>query len=140
MGMRPAQIFAPIFEGNNPKQVLLSFLMLKSLLEGLCKANMAYIRLVGAPPIYKSGVRYVAEQSAENWLTIPYLLQKGQGDCEDLAAWRAAELRCQGVNAIPDIRARQMPSGVWRAHAIVRLPDGSTEDPSLALGMKAGGE
>jgi len=139
MGMRPAKVFAPIFTSNKKDDVLLSFLMLKGLIEGLAKANLAYIKIKGAPPIYQSGVRYKMELSSENWLTIPYLLATGYGDCEDLAAWRAAELQAQGIKAKPDIRARIMPDGVWRAHALVRLPDGTIEDPSAKLGMPAGG-
>lgn len=137
--MRPARVFSPIFVSDNPDDVLLSFLMLKGMIEGLCKANVAWLRIKGAPGIYESGVRYKPEMKAEDWLTIPFIIKRGYGDCEDLAAWRAAELRVKGIAAKPDIRARKMPNGAWRAHAIVRLPDGSVEDPSAKLGMPTGG-
>lgn len=139
MGMRPAQIFAPIFEGNSEVQLKLSFLMLKALLEGLAKANLAYLTHVPTRPLYYTGVRYRPEQNAEQWLTVPYVLARRFGDCEDLAAWRAAELQKSGIDAKPDVLARIMPDGIWRAHAIVRLPDGTIEDPSEKLGMPKGG-
>lgn len=136
MGMRPMQIRMPIFERADKPHVKVSFLMLKALLEGLTKANVVFLRNVGGvPKLYKSGVKYTPEKGTEEWLTIPYVLSAGKGDCEDLAAWRAAEYIVAGIPAKPDVRAR-LVNGVWRAHAIVRLPDGRIDDPSIKLGMK----
>ncbi|MGH3054968.1 MAG: hypothetical protein ACRDL7_08335 [Gaiellaceae bacterium] len=132
-------LFAKIFTGTSEKEILYSFLAMRALCAGVCQANVDYIRLFGAPPIYDAGVRYIPEFSSENWLTVPYIIANGGGDCEDLACWRAAELRLKGVDAKPDIRARQMSNGAWRAHCIVRLPDGTIEDPSEKLGMPKGG-
>lgn len=137
MGMRPATFYAPIFESDDINQVELSFEMLKAMLEGLCKANLAYLRRVPTVPIYQSGVVYQAENNTEDWLTVPYILHYKAGDCEDLAGWRSAELQAQGIPAKPDILARKI-NGIWRAHAIVRLPNGTIEDPSKILGMKGG--
>lgn len=152
MGMRPPKIYVPIFINDSPGNILLSFLCIKALMEGLCKANCAFLKLhPETPGIYDkgikvrgskvnyvfTGVKYEPEMSAEDWLSIPYIIAIGHGDCEDLACWRAAELRMKyGIQAKPDMRARKMPTGQWRAHAIVRLPDGRTEDPSAKLGMK----
>jgi hypothetical protein len=141
MGMRPPVFFAPIFVSEDPKQVLFSFLAIKDMMEALCKVNIRYLQMYGerVPDIYKSGVVYDVEDGTEEWLTIPYIMAAKWGDCEDLACWRAAELVVRHrVNAKPDVRARRI-NGVWRAHAIVRLPDGSTEDPSVKLGMPDGG-
>lgn len=138
MGMRPARIFAHVFESDDPVAVKLSFVFLKAMLEGLAKANLAYLRqFPNTPLLYQSGVRYRPERDSEDWLMIPYLIADRFGDCEDLAAWRSAELQNAGISAKPDVLARKMPDNVWRAHAIVRLPNGAIEDPSAKLGMKS---
>lgn len=86
------------------------------------------------PLLYHSGVVYAPELATEEWLPIPYLLARGIGDCEDLAAWRAAELRVTGED--PDARAMAYRSRPNLWHTIVRRGDGTIEDPSLALGMR----
>ena len=65
------------------------------------------------------------------------MLASGWGDCEDLAAWRAAELRKSGEDPRAHVAVYQ--SGPRRYHAIVGRGDGTTEDPSRKLGMKPGG-
>ena len=104
------------------------------------------------PPLYASGVVYREEAPGrEDWPDIPKVLGLGWGDCEDLAAWRAAELRVAGVECEPVIKwqwidretmiaqgypAAKLPGrGVWLVHCCVRFPDGSVEDPSKILGM-----
>jgi hypothetical protein len=104
------------------------------------------------PPLYQSGVRYREEEPGhEDWLDTPAVLRQGYADCEDLAAWRAAELRADGFDVEPVIKwqwipremmirqgypADKLPSrGVWLVHCCVRYPDGSIEDPSKILGM-----
>ena len=63
--------------------------------------------------------------------------KRGWGDCDDLAPWRAAELRVTGQD--PEAYSYVYPSGPHRWHAIVRRGDGSDEDPSRAAGMGAVG-
>jgi hypothetical protein len=88
----------------------------------------------GFPPVYQSGVRYRREpRGSERWQTPSQTLQRGEGDCEDLAAWRAAELRVSGED--PAARAVVVRSGPRTWHAVVARGDGSFEDPSAALGM-----
>jgi hypothetical protein len=58
-------------------------------------------------------------------------MRRGGGDCEDLATWRAAELRAVGEPARV-IVYRSAPSVL---HAVVRRGDGRIEDPSRRLGM-----
>lgn len=86
-----------------------------------------------APKLYASGVRYRPDPigSAEDFRTVPRVLAAGSGDCDDLAAWRVAELRLQGVRAHPDVI--KIKQGLW--HVFVRLPGGGAEDPSAHLGM-----
>jgi hypothetical protein len=104
------------------------------------------------PPLYESGVRYKEEAPGhEDWLDTPAVLHQGDADCEDLAAWRCAELRADGIDAEPVIKWQWIPRdmmiaqgypadklptrGVWLVHCCVRYPDGSIEDPSKILGM-----
>ncbi len=94
------------------------------------------------PKLYESGVYYQEEPPGEEeWLDIPSLYKQGWGDCEDVACARAAELRYDGIAAVPCIKHRQMIKNgrqITMVHVMVLLPDGTIEDPSKILGM--GGE
>jgi hypothetical protein len=61
------------------------------------------------------------------------VLQRGHGDCDDLAPWHAASLRATGRD--PEAEAFVRQSGPNRWHAIVRRGDGTIEDPSAEAGM-----
>ncbi|MFI4978534.1 MAG: hypothetical protein ACHQC8_07675, partial [Solirubrobacterales bacterium] len=66
------------------------------------------------------------------------VMARGWGDCDDLAAWWAAELRESGVD--PDARATVFESKPGRWHAVVTRGDKSEDDPSRWAGMgKPGG-
>lgn len=82
------------------------------------------------PPLYRSGVRY-RRQPPERFLTWPRVLARGYGDCDQLAAWRAAELQEMGIaaRAVP----RRVRAGLM--HVVVVWPNGRVEDPSRKLGM-----
>jgi hypothetical protein len=147
-GMRFARVVAPIFSSNTPAEIAFTQAALTGGVIGLMLENIAWIRAYPrlSPPLYHSGVIYKPEKHradhnghtieyGEDWQTIPYVILNGFGDCEDLAAYRSAELRAQGVKATPDIAIRQLPDGAWRAHVRVRHPDGTIEDPSARLGM-----
>lgn len=61
----------------------------------------------------------------------------GAANCEDLAAWRCAELQVRaGENAWPTFIWKIRPNGGYLYHIQVKREDGSIEDPSRALGMK----
>lgn len=175
MGMRPARFFAPIFLSNDPNSpnTLLSVMMLRGMLEGLVRANEAYLYVFpDTPSIYAQnvavtghkfpflfkGARYTPELKSEDWLTLPYILANGGGDCEDLASADTAQRRMARFiahykatgkrdprlidrsAATADIRARYLPTiKAWRAHAITKLPGNKVFDPSKALGMPTGG-
>lgn len=64
------------------------------------------------------------------------ILQRGAGDCDDLAPWLAASLRHTGED--PDAFAEVYRSGPGRWHAVVRRGDGSIDDPSKWRGMRPG--
>lgn len=114
---------------------------LNAALEGLVELGVADLRrgMVGGhvPTLYTSGVRYERERGTERWLTPSQVLaahRRGRGsDCEDLAAWRAAECRVSGED--PGARAIVRRSGPRTWHAIVEHSDGTLEDPSRILGM-----
>lgn len=104
-----------------------------AMLELLTRMNETYLRHTRTPAIYASGVRYRREvRPREDWLMVPYILELGHGDCEDLACWRAAELRLAGESGARPIAIRPRPS-LW--HIVVRRADGRIEDPSKRLGM-----
>lgn len=110
--------------------------------ECLVQLNVDFLRKAkGVPPLYRSGVRYRREAPPaagpryERFQMIPEVLRNRAGDCEDLSAWRVAELRLSGVRAMPWI----IRSGQRLFHVQVRYPDGRIEDPSRRLGMKGPG-
>ena len=109
---------------------------LAALAEGLTGLNIALMRASaegGAPLplLYESGVVYRREpRGEERWLTAPELLARGAGDCEDLSAYRAAELRhLDGEPAVVEVIRNRRGS----FHAVVRRADGALEDPSRIL-------
>lgn len=110
--------------------------VLEAAMEGLVGANvemMTHGRLGGVafPPLYASGIVYRREPPGqEDWQTADRLLENREGDCEDLAAYRTAELRRDGELGA---RARVVPTQRGKFHAIVQREDGSMEDPSRNL-------
>lgn len=141
MSFRPITMRLALFtDERNERDVRRSRKAMLWLLEALVQINMHYIRVHRPPPLYETDVVYRPERFAENWQDIPNVLSNGFGDCEDLATWRVAELRCAGINARPWLvwRDKPRPTNARRGarfHAVVMLPGGRIEDPSLALGM-----
>lgn len=88
-------------------------------------------------PLYSGAIRYEREPlRRENWQSAYTTATRGKGDCEDLAAYRVAELRAKGILAFPVVRQIN-PS---LRHVTVRYLDPRTkawvhEDPSKKLGM-----
>lgn len=135
------------------------FLPLVILLESLTRINEYHLvrgLTMGRPypRLYDTEVVYKEEKPGrEDWPDIPKIIANGWGDCEDLAAWLAAERRVyDGIAAEPVIKWKWIPTkelvaagyhrhgklprdGIWLVHCLVRLPDGTIEDPSKALGM-----
>ena len=89
------------------------------------------LRAHPAPPLYASGVRYRRSDPQERWQLPSEVRAAGGADCEDLASWRAAELRENGERATVTIK-RTSPQVL---HAVVVRADGRIEDPSRRLGM-----
>lgn len=114
--------------------------ILHVLLGSLVAVNRLLLRTrPGIPSIYRSGVRYVRDQPGmEDWCDVLEVLRQGFADCKSFAAWRVAELRENGIMARCEIRhPRLLPNGMLLYHIRVRLPDGTIEDPSVALGMRS---
>src|SRR5579885_2076513 len=67
----------------------------------LVHADRAFLREhPHTPPLYSSGVRYLREpDDQENYQDIARTLELKSGDCEDLVAWRLAELQEAGEDA-----------------------------------------
>jgi len=109
---------------------------LAALLEALCSIDAAYLRRVpSTPALYAADVRYLAEPDrVELWRAIPVVLAYRAGDCEDLVAWRCAELRVAGELATPVAERFDTRAGPV-FHVRVRRGDGAIEDPSRVLGM-----
>lgn len=100
----------------------------------------AWLNKKSAPGNVLAAFQELADQlgGGEHFREIPRILEHGGGDCDNVASWRAAELRELGIEAMPFITWRKRPDGGMTYHVIVLWPDGSSEDPSLLLGM--GGE
>ncbi len=109
-------------------------------LRALVISNAYYLRNnPNTPYLYQSGVRYAPEPNAgkfEEFAGIDLVLSRKWGDCDDLAAWRAAEIRIKEgrpANILVYWRKRGSQT-IW--HVQVRRSDtGEVEDPSRLLGM-----
>lgn len=112
-------------------------------LETLVQTAEKMIRWFDLPRLYESGIRYKPEPlGQENWQDPMVTLKLGTGDCEDLATYRAAELRVRDkVPARCIYTWRRLPNGVVMYHIKVEYTDAAgrriEEDPSRRLGMAA---
>jgi hypothetical protein len=74
-------------------------------------------------------------RGVEIFRDIPRIIENGGGDCDNLAAWCAAERVLAGLDVRPRMTKR-VQGGRTIYHALDYWnDDGSTEDPSLILGM-----
>lgn len=123
----PPEELARVFEG---------------LAETLVTANVVLRRLGMVPPLFDSGVIYgYKHQLQEPWRDAGQILatpRNASGEitaaCAELAAWKAADYRMQGIPAAVTVRYYRQPDG-WLYHVTVETPAGE-DDPSLALGME----
>jgi hypothetical protein len=93
------------------------------------------------PPLYMSGIYYQREPDGREWWQDALTNFKlGEGDCEDLATHRAAELVVYFKRpAKPFVTFRRDEEGRYHYHVIVMCQDDRgkwrLEDPSRKLGM-----
>jgi hypothetical protein len=111
--------------------------VINAALEAVTRVDHAMIQRGDVPHFNpRLGVRWRPENFGdEHFDHAGIVLQRGWGDCDDLAPWRAASLRASGED--PGAVAIALPSGPDMYHALVRRSDGSNDDPSVAAGMKA---
>lgn len=139
--MRDVRFLLWLFESRDNQRE--SEAVLRLLLEALTAANVVYLQFhKNTPGIYQSGVRYSEELAEsrtgpipEDWKSIPYVIHDGEGDCEDLACWRTAELLMAGEHAQPTFTHRLVGNKLLY-HILVKRGNGSIEDPSARLGMR----
>jgi len=109
-------------------------------LRRLFEFDLAWLLSHRTPHLYSSGVRYAREPwsaAIEEFASVPVVLSRGWGDCDDLACWRAAELTAAGELAEPyvyETPTSRVDARRW--HVIVRTATGRVEDPSAVLGMR----
>ena len=106
---------------------------------GECEETSVLRRELGLRA-HKPGVAKVLKKvqevfGGERFRDVGVLVGRGKGDCDNIASWRAAELRQAGVKANPRIKGRKRPGGGTTYHVDVMWPDDSSEDPCLLLGM-----
>lgn len=111
-----------------------SLTAVQTFLTALQLVDQEQLRSGRYPGLYKSGVRYQREpRGREDWQTVSRAYRAKVADCEDLAAWRAAELVVTGED--PNARAviKRVRPGL--IHCLVLRGSGAMEDPSRLLGM-----
>jgi hypothetical protein len=135
MALKPITLGVKLFLDDSAAEGERSRRALTWLMLGVVALNREWMeRYPETPQLYDSAVVYRPEVDTEEWQDIPTTLQKGWGDCEDLACFRAGQLQAKGVAALPYVTWRRVGERTI-FHALVRWPNGLIEDPSLALGM-----
>lgn len=95
---------------------------------------LALLRNMGAEP--ETALMIVRLlKGIEIFLDVQALYRRGKGDCNELVPVRVAELWRAGIAASPYLTKEDNDRGGITYHAVVLWPDGSSEDPSLILGM-----
>ena len=108
------------------------------LIEALATANLAQMRAHPFPTLSSKAIRYDIEESQELFDDASVVLSRRSGDCDDLAAYRLAELWASGdheARAVVKWQADPSNPIPWGFHAMVARGDGMLEDPSTELGM-----
>jgi hypothetical protein len=138
------------YPGYRPRLLLRSFNELPQdaraagiarIVDALARIDQAWLALhPEVPSLYESGVRYKERGlglCGDDWRDIPEILKEGgSAVCEDLTAWRIAELREAGENVQPVISTTEVSKDLVVYHVRVLRANGQIEDPSLILGMQ----
>jgi len=115
--------------------------VLDAMLESVTRLDQKLLKEGAVPTakeaIKKHGVRWQPEPPGEEHFDhAGTVMQRGHGDCDDLAPHHAASLRHTGED--PGAKAVVYRSGPMRWHAVVQRSDGSIDDPSRWAGMGQG--
>jgi hypothetical protein len=135
---QPQRITFVLDDLFTPETREMSDAVLGYLLTALTALDLLYLQAHPETPLlYEAGVTYQEEPpGCEDWANIPMIQKLGWGDCEELAAWRAAELQVRNIPARAGFTKQTQADGTMLYHITVILPDGSIEDPSRQLGMR----
>lgn len=133
-------MFAPRFELHSFESLgrAARLDLIRVLVKTLIVSDRLYLQAhPHTPKLYAAGIRYLREgPDSENYQNIPRTLELRTGDCEDLAAWRIAELQEAGEDCHLVVREYDEPKDETDYHLLVGRADGSVEDPSAILGMR----
>lgn len=112
--------------------------VVQHLVDALIEINKEVLARFELPPFYHSGVVYKPQtMGRDRWQDAARLLKTGMGACEDLVAWRVAELQMAGENAHAEVISNVAPNGSMVVyHVVVRRANSEIEDPSALLGMQ----
>jgi len=115
--------------------------VLDAALESVTRLNESLLKAGAVPTaktaIKKHGIRWQPEPPGEEHFDhAGTVMERGHGDCDDLAPHHAASLRHTGED--PGAKAVVYKSGPMRWHAVVQRSDGSIDDPSRWAGMGQG--
>lgn len=115
---------------------------LEAVAEGLVRLNVwmfehaESVSGIEMPPLYGSPIVYRREPRGREWwesaADVASVATGKSGDCEDLAAFRCAELRYYEDTPC---RVKVVTTKRGSFHAVVEYPDGTIEDPSRVLVM-----
>jgi hypothetical protein len=108
------------------------------MLEALVWAVIVYLEEhPNTPRLYQTHIagipgflnyQYIPEITTEEWLDVPNIIREGGGDCEDLACMLVAQYYVDGIDALPRVRWRQLPTDAEK----IRMKRGEHVDPSGA--------
>ncbi|SRR5579862_446108 len=98
----------------------------------ILKIRDSHVEIVGIEPSRIRECVDITTSTGTFWLPESDVVTH---NCDNVATWRAAELRQNGIEASPYIVWRRRLDGGYTYHVVVRWPDNSLEDPSLLLGM-----
>jgi len=111
--------------------------MARHALQAAVAINRGIMAMQHVPRLYEAGLVFRREPNAlikkgiEQFDNCLQVLERGGGDCDDLVAYRVAELQHLGETGA-DLKII-WPKGTRRYHAQVRREDGTYEDPSRVL-------
>lgn len=110
---------------------------IQPVLHALVTVDQFFLKLHHIPPLYQAGVRYQEEPlgQIEEFAAVPVVYERHWGDCDDLAPWRAAELRNLGEKAKIRLQWKMLNTtrGEWMSgkigqklyHVVVRRAKGA---------------
>lgn len=144
-----------LFDGEDDETD--AFLSLRTVMHGctfLYACNVEYFLSkfgqdrTKVPNLYDTPVYYKTPENAcggDVWQSAKTLLERGYGDCKDLACYLAAQRTVRdGIHAVPKVKRKWFSGGFALYHIVVQhtigcecgyCDENNEEDPSIVLGM-----